>query len=329
MEQTLERMTPEPPQSRIFRKVSLERLSSPEQLDSLMRATDPQGWLALITIGVLLALATTWATFASIPSKVEGTGILLRGHGMQEVFSPVAGVLREMYVKPGDVLEAGQAVGFVLEAETYRRIRETDGVLDARRKALPLASPAERTAIQTEIDRLQHQRDEVEAGGRTRGLIQAPFRARVVEQLADRWDWIDQGTHVLYVEPVDMPLVALLYISAGNAGRISPGMRVQIFPDSARREEFGCMIGRVEHINLYPSSAADLQRKFGNDQLVATLIAGRTPVQATVSLVASASTPSGYAWSTRQGPPFEIRTGTLCSGAVIVGEQHPINLVMP
>lgn len=322
-------MTPEPSQSRIFRKVSLERLSSPEQLDSLMRATDPQGWLALITIGVLLALATTWATFASIPSKVEGTGILLRGHGMQEVFTPVGGVLREMYVKPGQVLEVGQPVAFVLEAETYRRLRELDGLIAARRKMLPLSSRAARGPIHDDIDRLQRQRDEVEAGGRARGLVQAPFKARVVEQLADLWDWVDQGTHLLYAEPIDTPLVALLYISAGNAGRISPNLRVQIFPDSARREEYGCMLGRVEQINLYPSSADDLQRKFGNDQLVATLLAGRTSVQATVSLVPDPATPSGYAWSTRRGPSFEIRSGTLCSGAVIVGEQHPIDLVMP
>mgnify|MGYP006275577811 CR=1 FL=1 len=322
-------MTPEPAPSRIFRKVSLERLSSPEQLDSLMRATDPQGWLALVTIGVLLALATTWATFATIPSKVEGTGILLRGHGMQEVFTPVEGVVREVYVKPGDVLEAGQSVGFVLEAETYRRMREVDGVLDARRKSLSLAEPGDRTRIQAEIDRLQGQRDEIEAGGRARGLIQAPFKARVVELLVDRWDWVSQGTHVLYVEPVDMPLVALLYVSAGDAGRITAGMPVQIFPDSARREEYGCMVGRIEQINLYPSSGADLQRKFGNDQLVAALVSGRTPVQATVNLLRSDNTPSGYAWSTRQGPSFQIRTGTLCSGAVIIGEQHPINLVMP
>ena len=31
----------------IFRKVALERLSSPEQLDQLLQVTDPKGWMAL------------------------------------------------------------------------------------------------------------------------------------------------------------------------------------------------------------------------------------------------------------------------------------------
>ena len=39
----------------IFRKVALERLSSPEQLDQLMQVTSPKGWLALAGLGALLA----------------------------------------------------------------------------------------------------------------------------------------------------------------------------------------------------------------------------------------------------------------------------------
>ena len=32
----------------IFRKTALEKLSSPEQLDELMKITTPKGWVALI-----------------------------------------------------------------------------------------------------------------------------------------------------------------------------------------------------------------------------------------------------------------------------------------
>ena len=31
----------------IFRQAALDRLSSPEQLDRVMRVTDPKGWIAL------------------------------------------------------------------------------------------------------------------------------------------------------------------------------------------------------------------------------------------------------------------------------------------
>jgi HlyD family secretion protein len=38
----------------LLRKASLERLSSPEQLDMIMRVTSPLGWVALVAIGVLI-----------------------------------------------------------------------------------------------------------------------------------------------------------------------------------------------------------------------------------------------------------------------------------
>ncbi|NDD30782.1 MAG: HlyD family efflux transporter periplasmic adaptor subunit [Proteobacteria bacterium] len=316
-------------QSRIFRKVAFERLSSPDQIDSLMHVTAPRGWLALFAIAGLVLMALLWSWFSHMPVKVGGTGIILRGHGMQKIFSPVSGVLRELFVKSGEIVEAGQSVGFVIEGDSYRRIRELDGMIEARTKRISGVPAAERAALEAQNARDLQARADVEAAARTRGVIQAPYRAQVVEALVDRWDRVQVGDLVLYLEPTDRPQVALLYVSASDAGRVSPGMPVQLFPDSARREEYGCMLGRVEQINQYPSSVEDLRRKFGNDQLAAALLTARAPVQVTVSLTPDRSTPSGYAWSTRKGPPFDIRTGTLCTGSVVTGSRRPIDLVLP
>ena len=58
----------------IFRKVSLERLSSPEQLDQLMQVTDPRGWLILSSFTAILVTAVTWGVFGSLPQTVAGMG---------------------------------------------------------------------------------------------------------------------------------------------------------------------------------------------------------------------------------------------------------------
>ena len=68
-------------QSKLFRKVALDRLSSPEQLDTLMRITTPNGWVALLSIIGLLTLAVLWGIFGAIPTKVVGQGILVRSGG--------------------------------------------------------------------------------------------------------------------------------------------------------------------------------------------------------------------------------------------------------
>ena len=44
----------------VFRKVSLDRLASPEQLDQLMQITTPKGWVALLALSVLLLTAIVW-----------------------------------------------------------------------------------------------------------------------------------------------------------------------------------------------------------------------------------------------------------------------------
>jgi len=66
-------------ESKIFRKVSLERLSSPEQLDQLMTVTTPCGWISLAAIGGVILTALLWSIFGTIPKTVKSQGILIRG----------------------------------------------------------------------------------------------------------------------------------------------------------------------------------------------------------------------------------------------------------
>jgi hypothetical protein len=67
--------------SEIYRKAALERLSSPEELDSLMQVTTPKGWLALFSLGALILIALLWGIFGRIPTKVSGQGIILERMG--------------------------------------------------------------------------------------------------------------------------------------------------------------------------------------------------------------------------------------------------------
>jgi HlyD family secretion protein len=45
----------------IFRKESLERLSSPERLDQLMQVVSLKSWLPLTTLGCLVGAAVIWS----------------------------------------------------------------------------------------------------------------------------------------------------------------------------------------------------------------------------------------------------------------------------
>ena len=44
----------------LFRQEALDRLSSPDQLDQLMRVADPKRWIALTAIGALIVGVLVW-----------------------------------------------------------------------------------------------------------------------------------------------------------------------------------------------------------------------------------------------------------------------------
>ncbi|MGF1515026.1 MAG: hypothetical protein ACFB5Z_15200 [Elainellaceae cyanobacterium] len=64
--------------STLFRKESLERLSSPEQLDQLMQIVRPRHWIPLAALAVLVALGVLWSVVARIPMTVAGPGVLVQ-----------------------------------------------------------------------------------------------------------------------------------------------------------------------------------------------------------------------------------------------------------
>jgi HlyD family secretion protein len=108
--------------SAIFRKVSLERLSSPEQLDQMVQVTDPRGWLALAGLGALLLTTIAWGIWGSIPTEAQGDGILLRQGGISDLVSNAAGQVQEMLVGVGDVIEKGQPVARIQQDALLRQI---------------------------------------------------------------------------------------------------------------------------------------------------------------------------------------------------------------
>jgi len=121
----------------IFRKVALERLSSPEQLDQLLQVTDPKGWLALGALGAVLLSALAWGVWGAIPSESIGQGILLRRGGVSDLVAPGAGQIEEVLVTVGDVIEKGQPVARIRQDELQRQIADRQARLaDLRRDLL-------------------------------------------------------------------------------------------------------------------------------------------------------------------------------------------------
>ena len=55
-------------QETIFRQKSVDRVSSPEQLDNYLKVTSPSVWLILIGIIIILVGAIAWGAFGKLPT---------------------------------------------------------------------------------------------------------------------------------------------------------------------------------------------------------------------------------------------------------------------
>lgn len=108
----------------IFRKVSLEKLSSPEQLDQLLKVTTPKSWIALFGLFGIIIASLIWGIFGSIPIKVNGQGILMKSGGLMNIHHVGSGTIQDIKVRPGDVIEKGTVVARVAQLSLVNEINE-------------------------------------------------------------------------------------------------------------------------------------------------------------------------------------------------------------
>ena len=102
-----------------FRKTSLDRISSPEQLNEYIRVTNPGVWLIIAAAAALLAGALIWSMSGTIQSTVSA-GLLVQGQ------SAVC------YVRVNDVdeLSAGMPVQAEGIAGKLKEVDETPVMVD-------------------------------------------------------------------------------------------------------------------------------------------------------------------------------------------------------
>ncbi len=79
----------------IFRKKSLERLSTPEDLTEYLRVTNPSVWIFLGAVIVLIVGTLMWAGFASFHSRIYGNAKVEDGTAVVQFDDQNAKVLEQ------------------------------------------------------------------------------------------------------------------------------------------------------------------------------------------------------------------------------------------
>ena len=102
----------------LYRKSSLERISSPDQLDTMLKISSPMSWLALAGATLIVVITIVWAFIGRIPMTVTTTGIVTSPDGTNAVYSNTAGTVTKVFVARGDKIYEKDVL---MEVETDRK----------------------------------------------------------------------------------------------------------------------------------------------------------------------------------------------------------------
>ncbi|WP_299435374.1 NHLP bacteriocin system secretion protein [uncultured Aquimarina sp.] len=114
-----------------FRKAALEKLSTPEKLDQLIKVSSPKGWIALCTIALALGMGIAWSFLGNVKTKLNVVGVLLGGE-IHEVVATSQGQLISLNIQIGDIIKEGDVIATIEQPELFQQVEEAKASLKER-----------------------------------------------------------------------------------------------------------------------------------------------------------------------------------------------------
>jgi HlyD family secretion protein len=146
----------------VFRKVSLERLSSPERLDLAWKVTSPKEWMALLGIFFLIGAATVWGFKGSLSSKVMAQGLIIHRGGVVNIVAPGTGQVVRVNVRVGDNVHANDVIAEIAQPGQMERIKVTQGALDDAKRERERQMRVKTDGANLQLEALARQRANAE-----------------------------------------------------------------------------------------------------------------------------------------------------------------------
>ncbi len=304
--------------SQIFSQEALDKLRSPEKLDTMLPITTPVSWIGLIAVLVLLFAVVLWSIYGAFTVKADGMGLIMDSAGLMNVSHTANGKIAQLYISPGMRIKKGDLIAHMEQAQQSADTRMAQygmGLASSDRDAMGRAY---------QYDAKRYQQDVAED-------IYSDYDGIVDEVMVDVGTLVTAGTPICSVRMTQNrdDLTGLLYIPLDKGKRVEPGMTIQLAPNGADVSQTGSLIGVVRTVSQYPITAQGLQQHIGNAQLAQWLFQAQNSslMEVTFDLVKDADDKSGYLWTSHVGEHKPITAGSFCTGSIIIERKPPIEKV--
>ena len=304
--------------NQIFSKEALDKMRSPEKLDTVLSITTPMGWMGLISVAVMLLAVVIWSIFGSFTVKADGMGLIMDSAGMARISALSGGTLDEVYVSPGTRVKKGDLIAHVNLAQENAATRMAQ-------YAPELASNSREAVSRVhEFDSRRYQKETAE-------YIYSSYDGIVDEVLVSQGSLLTAGMPVASVRLDDRKhdLKGILYVPADKGKRVTKGQSIQLAPGGVDISQTGSLLGVVRSVSQYPATIQSMQKNLGNEQLAQMIVQAQhgAVMEVSFDLVKDPDSESGYLWTSRVGEHKPVTAGSFCTGSIIIERRPPIEKV--
>lgn len=146
----------------LFRKVALERLSTPDRLDQTLRYASSKAWMALVASFLIIGASAVWASKGTIATTVTGPAVILRTGGMFTVRAQGNGQVVALKVAVGDRVKVRQVVARIAQPNLLDRIRSTEEALSQAKQEGTRAVTARLQSSTLHIAAIERQKSNID-----------------------------------------------------------------------------------------------------------------------------------------------------------------------
>ena len=302
----------------IFSQEALNKLRSPEKLDTALPITTPIAWMGLVAVALMMLAVVVWSVFGAFTIKAEGIGLIMDPKGVVKISSSTDGIIDDIFISSGSIVKKGDRLAHV------ERARESASTRMAQ--YAPGLATSERDAMNKvyEFDSRRYQEDTLE-------YIYAGYDGVVDEVLTGTGSVVGSGSPIctIRVSGGRTDLQGVLYVPVDKGKRIEKGQTIQLAPNGVDVSMSGSLLGTVRSVSQYPVSLQSIQKRLSNDQLAQWIVQAQqsSVMEVNFDLVKDASSESGYLWTSKVGEHKPITPGSFCKGSVIIERRPPIEKV--
>ena len=304
--------------SKIFSSAALDKLRSPEKLDTLLAITTPIYWMALAAICLLMFSIILWSVYGSFTEKAVGVGLIMDSGGVVNITHTHSGRIEGINIHSGTVIHNNDLIA---------QLDLPDQDADER---ISLHSSELATNKNDTMERV-YRSDSKEYSGIVAKEIHSHYNGTVDKVFVRNGQFVPAGTPICSLRLTEgrEDLMGVFYIPVDKGKRVKVGQTIQLAPNGVDVSMSGSLIGVVRSVSDYPVSVQSLDFELANPQLAQFIVTtlNSAVMEVKFDLVKDDNSESGYLWTSFVGEHKKVSPGSFCTGSIIIDRRPPIEKV--